>query len=176
MDLSNAHGGVNTNFYITFPHKPNCGMACYCDSGPTGGCSEIDFTENNGNCFQATTWHNDPSGSDKPGHGGTGGIGPQIHIRAEWDESGNSLGVTVGGNHYSDAGLGDQLAQWGAVIYSSQWVGWVPGSCGGDGNLDASSYSVSNLKIKGKVVQGPAPTLCGSNSFQNSSAQVTLVV
>merc|ERR1711972_939943 len=51
-------------------------------------------------------------------------------------------------------------AQYGAVLYSSQWVGWVPGSCGGDGNLQASSFSVSNLKITGKVVQGPEPHRC----------------
>eukprot|EP00418_Pyrodinium_bahamense_P018373 CAMPEP_0179124578 /NCGR_PEP_ID=MMETSP0796-20121207/58879_1 /TAXON_ID=73915 /ORGANISM="Pyrodinium bahamense, Strain pbaha01" /LENGTH=152 /DNA_ID=CAMNT_0020823247 /DNA_START=108 /DNA_END=562 /DNA_ORIENTATION=- len=48
MDLSNARGGVNTNLYVTFPHQPNCGIKCYCDSGPTGGCAELDFIENNG--------------------------------------------------------------------------------------------------------------------------------
>merc|ERR1712110_277868 len=40
------------------------------------------------------------------------------------------------------------------------WTGWVPGSCGGGGNLDASTFSVSNLRITGKVVQGPEPTRC----------------
>merc|ERR1712187_413918 len=57
-------------------------------------------------------------------------------------------------------GLAGEMAQYGAVLYSSQWVGWVPGSCGGDGNLQASSFSVSNLKIKGAVVQGPEPKRC----------------
>merc|ERR1712083_764894 len=52
------------------------------------------------------------------------------------------------------------MSQYGAVFYSSQWTGWVPGSCGGDGNLGASSFSVSNVRIQGKVVQGPEPTRC----------------
>merc|ERR1712060_689101 len=46
--------------------------------------------------------------------------------------------------------------------YSSQWTGWVPGSCGGDGNLGASTFSVSNLKIQGKVIQGPEPRRCAT--------------
>merc|ERR1712194_228413 len=36
------------------------------------------------------------------------------------------------------------------------------GNCGGDGNLQASSFSVSNLKITGRVVQGPEPRKCHS--------------
>merc|ERR1712232_595656 len=66
----------------------------------------------------------------------------------------------VGGNHYGGNGLAGQMSQYGAVIYSSQWVGWVPGNCGGDGNLQASSYAVSDVKIEGRVVQGPEPTKC----------------
>jgi hypothetical protein len=50
----------------------------------------------------------------------------------------------------------------GAAIVSTQWEGWVPVSdCGSKpGGLDNSSFSVSNIKIAGKVVQGPEPTLC----------------
>merc|ERR1711920_658248 len=46
MDLGGAHGGVNNNFYITFPNS----VGNYCDSGGTGGCAELDFVENNGKC------------------------------------------------------------------------------------------------------------------------------
>jgi len=163
MDLSNSHGGVNSNFYVTFPKKENCGISCYCDSGATGGCAEMDYTENNGGCFQATTWHEDPSGGDKGGHGGSGGLsGGVVHMKATYSADGSSLTMQVSGNHYSGDGLGDLLEQYGAVIYSSQWVGWVPGNCGGDGNLQASSFSVSDVKIVGKVVQGPEPRKCGS--------------
>jgi len=163
MDLSQSHGGVNSNMYVTFPHQANCGKACYCDSGATGGCAEMDYTENNGGCFQATTWHEDVSGGDKSGHGGTGGLsGGVVHMKATYSSDGNQLDMQIGGNHYSGHGIADQMSQYGAVIYSSQWVGWVPGNCGGDGNLQASSFSVSNLKITGRVVQGPEPRKCHS--------------
>merc|ERR1712146_761565 len=38
-------------------------------------------------------------------------------------------------------------------------VGWVPGDCGG-GDLGSSVYAVKNLKITGRVVQGPEPRRC----------------
>merc|ERR1719420_1783266 len=60
----------------------------------------------------------------------------------------------------------DEAAKWkaamkskGAVLYSSQWVGWVPGDCGG-GDLGSSVFAVKNLKITGRVVQGPEPRRC----------------
>jgi len=154
MDLSSSHGGVNNNFYVTYPHQPNCGINCYCDSGATGGCAEIDFTENNGGCYQASTWHEDPSGGDKSGHGGSGGMsGGVVRMKATYSNDGNRVDVQIGGNHYGGNGLASQMSQYGAVIYSSQWVGWVPGNCGGDGNLQASSFAVSDVKITGRVVQ-----------------------
>ncbi len=53
------------------------------------------------------------------------------------------------------------LSTRGAVIYSSQWVGWVPVSeCGTTGDLATSAFAVSNLRIYGTVVQGPAPRVC----------------
>lgn len=161
MDLSNAHGNVNTNFYLTYPPQMNCGINCYCDSGATGGCAELDLTENNGNCWQATTWHPDPSGGDKPGEGQEGPLGSTVHCRAEWDQSGNNVRVTIGDNQHDGNGLLSVMSQQGAVIYSSQWQGWVPGGnrCG-SGDLQSSSYAVSNVKIRGSVVQGPEPKLC----------------
>jgi len=158
MDLTGAHGNVNNNFYLTFPRDGHS----YCDSGGscTSCCAEMDITENNGNCFQATTWHSDRSGGDHDGKAQTGGLSPQVHIKASWNSDGSSLGVDIGGNHHSGEGFQDVMSQYGAVIYSSQWTGWVPGSCGGDGNLGASSFSVSNLRITGTVVQGPEPRKC----------------
>jgi len=77
-------------------------------------------------------------------------------------------GVTINPGSYSpqvQAYDWSVLANWyrtkGAVIYSSQWVGWVPApSCGTSGDLGSSRFSISNLKITGKVVSGPIPTLC----------------
>merc|ERR1712217_484478 len=78
------------------------------------------------------------------------------------DANGDTLTVMVDGHQISGAGNpGNEMKSRGAVLYSSQWTGWVPGSCGGDGNLGASSFSVSNVRVQGKVVQGPEPTRCG---------------
>jgi len=176
MDLANAHGGVNTNLYVTFPHKRNCGIDCYCDSGPTGGCAELDFTENNGNCWQATTWHPDPSGNAKAGFGGNGPIGPQVHVKAQFTADGATLNVDVNGKHYDGPGAASEHEAWGAVIYSSQWTGWVPGSCPGDSNLQGSSFTVKNLKLHGTVRQGPTPRLCGAASAPAPAAPSPLAL
>merc|ERR1712087_603092 len=159
MDLGGAHGGVNNNFYITFPNS----VGNYCDSGGTGGCAELDFVENTGNCAAATTFHTDPGGGDKGGTQTVNGISSHVHVRAEWDGSGDQLAVHVDGHAISGPGnVGGEMTSRGAVLYSSQWTGWVPGSCGGDGNLGASTFSVSNLKIEGKVIQGPEPKRCAT--------------
>merc|ERR1712151_212851 len=96
--------------------------------------------------------------------------GNQIHVKATWDASGNNLDIDVNGHHWSGNGMADVMRQHGAVLYSSQWTGWVPGNCGGDGNLDASSFSVSNLRIKGAVVNGPQPRLCSARLAEISNA------
>jgi hypothetical protein len=58
--------------------------------------------------------------------------------------------------------LRNAYASQGAVIYSSQWVGWVPeaAACGGNGKLSAAKFSISNLVINGTVAHGPTPTMC----------------
>jgi len=61
----------------------------------------------------------------------------------------------------------------GAVIYSSEWSGWVPvEDCGTSGNLPGSHFSVSNLRIKGSIVQGPTPRACGSAVVANQTLMV----
>lgn len=164
MELSGAHGNVNNNFYLTYPNHPNCGKACYCDSGGSApGCAEMDLTENNGNCWQATTWHPDPSGADHNGEAQEGAITTNMHFKAQWDASGDALTVNVGGNTHSGNGLASLMKQFGGVVYSSQWQGWVPGGgrCG-NGDLGSSVYTVKNLKVRGAVVQGPRPRLCNA--------------
>lgn len=171
MDLSGAHGNVNNNFYLTYPRDGRT----YCDSGGSCGgncCAEMDITENNGNCFQATTWHTNRDGSDHDGKAQTGGINAHVHIKATWSADGSQLTVDVNGNQHSGEGFADVMASPGAIIYSSQWTGWVPGSCGGDGNLGASSFSVSNLKIQGKIVQGPEPAKCNEPALGSAAVVV----
>jgi len=61
----------------------------------------------------------------------------------------------------------------GAVIYSSEWSGWVPvEECGTSGNLPGSYFSVSNLRIKGSIVQGPTPRACGGIAVVNRTIVV----
>jgi len=115
MDLTGAHGNVNTNFYLTYPDKENCGYDCYCDSGANNypGCAEMDLTENNGNCWQATTWHPTRDGSDHGGEAQEGGLsGGTVHFKAEWDGSGDNLNVDVGGNMHVGQGLKAVMAQY----------------------------------------------------------------
>lgn len=166
FDLSGAHNGVNNNFYVTYPWEENCGVSCYCDSGGNHdsqgrGCAELDWTENNGNCYQSTHWHDPEDGSDGSGYGGDGGISANIHGSAKYSDDGSSATIQIGSNNYPGNGQTHAMKTYGAVIYSSQWVGWVPGDwCGNSGDLGSSVYTIKNLKITGKVVQGPEPKRC----------------
>jgi len=165
MDLSQAHNGVNNNFYLTYPYDENHGIPNYCDSGGNHdsqgrGCAELDWTENNGGCYQATTWHDDEGGGDGPGYGGNGGLsGGSISCSAQYSSDGSHVDINIDGNTQGGNGQTAVMQSKGAVIYSSQWVGWVPGDCGG-GDLGSSVYAVKNLKITGRVVQGPEPRRC----------------
>jgi len=94
-------------------------------------------------------------------------------------------GVTISQSSLSPAVLTSDTqniqqyySQRGAVVYSSQWVGWVPtvGSCSSSGDLTSSSFTISNLVINGAVVQGPTPTLCGSTPNAPVSAPVAAPV
>lgn len=87
---------------------------------------------------------------------------------------GGSLSPAVGRDDWDV--LKATYASKGGVLYSSEWVGWVPvtDQCGGnagDGPLGASHFTVSNLKVTGSVVQGPQPRKC-SELFQNRSSIV----
>lgn len=98
------------------------------------------------------------------------GIGSHVHVHASWDANGDTLTVMVDGHQISGAGNpGNEMKSRGAVLYSSQWTGWVPGSCGGDGNLGASTFSVSNLKIQGSVIKGPEPRRCSGELAEELS-------
>lgn len=171
IDLSKAHNGVNNNVYITYPYSDNCGISCYCDSGGNRdsqgrACAEMDWTENNGQCYSATTWHDPSDGSDGAGYGDHTNLnGGMNSYSAVYSADGTHVDITVNGHTMGGPSHQSDMQSRGAVIYSSQWVGWVPGDfCGGDGNLGASSYEVKNLKITGRVVQGPEPRRCDALS------------
>lgn len=180
--MSRALVGVNCNIYSISPaNLPGSGFsqANYCDGqgGGTGWCVEVDWIESNGNCGGQTTLHTRPGTGD---NGCTGwgceveyqyGGTTSFHMKQVFGTDGTWTtyrdGVQVGPLNPAPQGydwseLQSQYSTYGAVVYSSQWVGWVPdSSCGaGPGNLGGSSFTISNLKITGTVVQGPTPSGC----------------
>merc|ERR1711904_532433 len=120
MDLSRAINGVNNNVYATYPSG---GSGSYCDSGRDTAvhCAENDWTENNGNCNQATTWHSPADGSDHDGHPQyQGPLSNNVHVKVTWSADGSTQHVTVGGNNYDGDGFQALMQEHGFVIYSSQ--------------------------------------------------------
>jgi len=187
VDFSRTRVGVNANLYTISPvFSGSFQNGAYCDGQKTGDafCVEIDWIETNGNCGGATALHM------RPGPGSTGCTawgcsnkynynGRSIfHMKVSYGTDGSITivrdGVTISQWSYSPqpegqdiATLKSQYQSRGAVLYSSQWVGWVPDISGcstSGGDLGSSSFSISNLVINGNVVQGPTPTKCSVTS------------
>jgi hypothetical protein len=182
IDLSAVRTGVNANIYTISPSIGGGGFDQnnYCDgAGEKPWCLEVDWIESNGNCGGATTLHT------KPGTGNDGCTSwgcrasyhyngrASFHVKVEYGTDGSWTttrdGQVINAGTMSPQPGGDAWAvikssyeSKGAVIYSSEWKGWVPvEECGTDGDLDASHFSISNLRIKGSIVQGPTPRACG---------------
>ena len=186
FDVTNARKGVNSNIYTISPTGVSSSgyvSSNYCDgSKPAGNdwCVEVDWIESNGNCGGQSTLH------DIPGTGNNGCTAwgcassyhyngrTSFHMKITYDNNGvwttyrdgqeiapNNLHPTPSGKDW--ATVKQYYEERGALIYSSQWVGWVPlddcGTTGGD--VSKSTYSVRNLRITGIVKQGPTPRLCG---------------
>lgn len=139
----------------------------------------MDWIEANGNCGGATTIHTIEGG----GNDGCTAWGCRVsehygnskfHMKIEHDTNGvwtvtRDGEVLSGFDPAPDSRAWDYIKQMheerGSVIYSSEWVGWVPvDDCGGGGDLYSSSFSISNLVISGLVVQGPEPHECETPS------------
>ena len=178
LDFSKVNGGVNANIYTISPALGAAGYSpsLYCDGAKTGSgwCTEIDWIESNGYCGGGTAIHTK--------EGSTAGSGTaryiynkskDFHMKISYAADA-SFTITFNGQRITSGGLtpattaaehaiiANSYAKNGAVIYSSQWVGWVPmaSSCPSGGSLGTSVYSVKNLRINGKLVGGPRPTLC----------------
>jgi hypothetical protein len=181
IDFTNTRTGVNGNIYTISPSfSGSFNQNNYCDGAKTGSgwCVEVDWIESNGNCGAATTLHT----RDGTGNDGCTAWGckqeyyyngrPSFHMKISYDYSGKWTtvhdGKTIGPNDLSplpqDYDWNQLVSQYkskGAVIYSSQWTGWVPTSpCGTYGDLYSSSFKITNLKINGTVVNGPTPRSC----------------
>lgn len=180
MDVSRANAGVNTNIYTVSPHQPMCGKDCYCDIQPNGSpvCMELDITENNGRCKFASTWHTEGGACDTGGCAYNGDIpgSGKFHMKSTWAEDGHWLtymnNQPLNPNNYESVTphdiqlVKDTMNSRGGAIESSQWTGWVPGEgCPGGGDLGSSVFSISNLRVLGRVVKGPEPTKCSSEQI-----------
>lgn len=182
LDVSDVQAMVNANLYSISPqlrHESFNKSTDYCDGASLGErwCVEMDWIESNGGCGGATTIHT-IEGSEAEGCTAHPGCqvtyhygAKRFHMRVDYDESGRWL-VTRDGQRVDGLSPAPDDATWGtvrgayasrgAVLYSSQWVGWVPlADCGSEqGSLDQSVFRVSNLVVSGAVVQGPRPNLC----------------
>merc|ERR1711870_174762 len=167
----------------------------YCDGAKTNDnwCLEVDWIESNGNCGGATTLHTIKG----PGASGCTSWGcrdsyhyngkSSFHMRIEYGADGTWTtirdGQTIGSGSLSpQPNSGDwsivkgAYESKGAVIYSSEWQGWVPvQDCGTSGDLSRSHFSVSNLRISGSVVQGPTPTKCASLENARNATNTVIV-
>lgn len=182
LDVSKALVGVNSNIYSISPSSiPSTGFTQtnYCDGAKTGSdwCIEIDWIESNGNCGGATTYHTIEGtgvGCTAWGCSTSYAYYSQTLFNMSFYYSPSGV-ITAYRNNQPLAPVQPtppssvwQIIQQaytaqGAVIYSSQWTGWVPtisGCSTGNGNLAGSTYKISNLRIQGHVVQGPIPTKC----------------
>jgi hypothetical protein len=183
MDTSGAQGGVNTNLYTTSPDQVQPRNECDIQGEGKPSCMEMDIIEMNGNCMaQSTvhTWPNHNGGCDKGGCASLMRASGKFHVKAEFSPGG-WMTVLINGQkneHYnpspskqSQDNVVQNMNSKGAQIQSSQWVGWVPGGnqCPGGGNLGGSRFTVSNLVVKGSVVQGPQPTKCSGSNFLRSN-------
>jgi len=197
IDFSGTHPGVNANIYTISPSFGGGGFnqGNYCDGAKEGSdwCLEVDWIESNGNCGGATTLHAKPG----PGNDGCSAWGcrasyhyngkASFHMKIEYGADGSwttirdgqvinggSLSPQPGGGDWSVVKSSYQSK--GAVIYSSEWIGWVPvDDCGGnagEGELAASHFSVRNLRIQGSIVQGPQPRACGGALLNETIAVV----
>ena len=183
IDFSGVPTGVNANIYSISPSDIGSGIytqSKYCDGAGSGApwCVEVDWIESNGNCGGATTLHT----KQGPGNEGCTAWGCResyhyggraaFHMRVEFAADGAWTtirdGQVIAPASLSPApGAADQdtmraaYASAGAVVYSSQWTGWVPvDDCGTTGDLSSAVFKVSNLKIVGAVTQGPTPRKC----------------
>jgi len=181
IDISGVPTGVNANIYTVSPRIGGDGFRQdnYCDGAASGDkfCLEVDWIESNGNCGGATTLHT----IEGPGNGCTAwGCSntyhyngrTSFHMRIDYGYDGQWTttrdGQEIGPYSFSPSPQGSDWGilkgfyeSKGAVIYSSQWTGWVPVSdCGTWGDLGSAYFSIKNLKVYGSVVQGPTPRGC----------------
>jgi hypothetical protein len=192
LDLSAAVPNVNQNLYTISPNQTfsssGFDMSKYCDGFSSNWCVEVDWLESNGDCGGISTLHVIPgTGPNKCNAWGCSRKysydgNPIYHVKVQYGTDGKWStfrdGIEIGPMQYnSSTSVPETALEWsilknaydtyGAVIYSSQWFGWVPSfsNCTTSSKTLADSvFKVTNFKITGRVIKGPTPTLCSSSS------------
>lgn len=179
MDVTLTQPQINVNIYTISPVIAGSSFKStdYCDGAKTGSswCPEMDWIESNGALCGRTTYHmieGGGSGCTAWGCGGTFQYNgkTKFHMKILYGASGNITTYQNGQivvikptpTSANWQVVKDYYTSKGAVIYSSQWQGWVP-TCTTSipaGSLSSSVVSIQNLKVVGRVVQGPTPALC----------------
>jgi cellulose 1,4-beta-cellobiosidase len=187
VDFSGTNPEINANIYSISPKNisklTGFTQDDYCDGSERKVfCVEIDWIESNGKCAGATAIHT-KQGTGVDGcnsWGCTKAISytsSTFKMRVDYATDGSftvyrnsqllfkssDMKPLPKASEYSI--LADAYKTYGALIYSSQWKGWVPAqsSCPTGGDLQGSIYKLRNLVIKGTLVQGPEPSKCGSS-------------
>jgi len=181
IDFSQTKIGVNANVFTVSPQFKGSSFVLddYCDAQKTGAgwCLEVDWIETNGACGGSSTLHT-VEGRVGPGCNANGCTveykytTPSFRLRHEYTADGHwtttrngvSIGALSPAPRPEDWAVVQRSHQTrGAVIYASQWVGWVPAVPGcntQNGDLVNSIFSVKNLRVNGTLVQGPRPKVC----------------
>lgn len=200
VDVSGVEKGVNANFYAIAPVIGSDGYqpSEYCDGAenPQTDCIELDWFESNGRCLGASTIHTVMGeGNTLPctswgcrTHWDFGGSNqPKFHMKITYGTDGSQTvyrdGQQMGDWSPNPAGddwsiIKQNMESKGVIGYGSEWTGWVPTSdaCDGTaGSLSSSSYSINNIVLKGKVVQGPTPTKCAGSPTPEPTPTPTAV-
>jgi len=183
VDISRVNNLVNANLYLVIPGTLMGGSHFYCDNSETfvnrgNACIELDIFESNGHSLAASTMHTHVgtnSGCDTWGCrqmvtfggvidgnrpfdvevrvGNDGNLTVQFHQDGKSTWAFNNAGGFDGA---AKAAIVDGMRNHGAIVMSSMWTGWVPPNTSGNGDLNGSSYIMSNLAYKG-VSMGPTP-------------------
>jgi len=178
VNLAQVKNLVNANLYLVIPGTLDGGSHFYCDNsagfvGKGNACIELDIMESNGNQLAASTMHTKigTSGHDcdtwgcrgvvyfngNPINGGSPfdvevDVSNDGDIKVYYKQGGRTATAfsTPGGwDGAAKAAVVDGMRNHGAVVVSSMWTGWVPPNTSGNGDLNGSHYTLSNLIMRG---------------------------
>jgi hypothetical protein len=153
------------------------GSHFYCDNSDTfvnrgNACMELDIFESNGHQLSASTMHTlIGTGSNSCNTWGCrqmlyfGGtidgnrpfdvnvrVGDDGNLTVQFSQNGKTqwaFNNAPGFDGGAREAIKNAMYGHGAIVVSSLWTGWVPPNNPGNGDLDGSTYTLSNLRYEG---------------------------